>query len=247
MWPFNLITSTFVDIVNVFLPSGKEKETCDQVCPVCLEAKAHLILLTNFCKHEKFICLVCAINYICEEIKSQREIKCFYPKCKCILDVSDILRINGTKSNEYCEILSQKLLKGMDIRYCAKKGCENGQLLEDKSILMKCSSCKTKTCINCNVQWHVGMTCKQFKISIHGKAAKQLEKEISLNENFIKKHCILCPNCKLPIQKNEGCNHLTCLTSNGKIGCNHEFCFICKQPWKPNEEHLTDCKYYYNR
>jgi hypothetical protein len=149
------------------------------------------------------------------------------------------------KSNEYCEILSKQTMQKMDIRYCSKRGCDNGQLLEDESVLMKCSLCQTKTCINCNAPWHTSMTCRQYKISTHGKAAKQMEKEITLNENFIKKKCIQCPNCKLPIQKNEGCNHLTCKTSNGKVGCNHQFCFICKQPWKPNEGHLTNCKYHY--
>lgn len=34
--------------------------------------------------------------------------------------------------------------------------------------------------------------------------------------------------CNAPIQKNEGCNHMTCSNPH----CKHEFCWICRNDWK---------------
>eukprot|EP00731_Ephydatia_muelleri_P018044 Em0011g84a len=35
-----------------------------------------------------------------------------------------------------------------------------------------------------------------------------------------------CPNCNCPIEKNDGCNHMTC------VKCSHEFCWVCFGSWR---------------
>jgi ariadne-1 len=39
-----------------------------------------------------------------------------------------------------------------------------------------------------------------------------------------------CPRCHLRIEKNGGCNHMTCHTQTGG-GCRYEFCWICGHEW----------------
>lgn len=46
-----------------------------------------------------------------------------------------------------------------------------------------------------------------------------------------------CPECRKPIEKNQGCNHMTC-----KI-CNYEFCWLCLGKWS---EHGQKTGGYYN-
>jgi len=35
-----------------------------------------------------------------------------------------------------------------------------------------------------------------------------------------------CPQCNVRIEKNEGCNHMTCRQ------CTYQFCWVCSKPWK---------------
>ena len=50
-----------------------------------------------------------------------------------------------------------------------------------------------------------------------------------------------CPKCRLNIEKNQGCNHMTCRKQTG--GCGHDFCWLCLGPWS---EHGAQTGGYYN-
>lgn len=65
------------------------------------------------------------------------------------------------------------------------------------------------------------------------------QREIIRNNRNIKP----CPECLDLVQKNGGCNHMTCRTNNRRGGCGHEFCWIDMQPWGPdhaNDHHFGD-------
>ena len=56
---------------------------------------------------------------------------------------------------------------------------------------------------------------------------------IDENLNKIRKVVKRCPKCHVIIDKDGGCNHMTC--SN----CNHQFCWICLQDWDKHEDYYT--------
>ena len=75
---------------------------------------------------------------------------------------------------------------------------------------------------------------------------KRLEEEHA-SENYVKKECKSCPNCKANIQKIEGCNHMICTK------CQVDFCWLCLTilPKKENpndeQEHFvtSECKLFH--
>jgi len=51
---------------------------------------------------------------------------------------------------------------------------------------------------------------------------------------WVQLHSSPCPKCSMAIQKNQGCNHMTC---RAPVGCGFDFCWVCKSKW-------GECDYY---
>jgi len=80
---------------------------------------------------------------------------------------------------------------------------------------------------------HEPCTCDQWNQWLE-KASKYRDVKSDANviasQIWISNNTKDCPGCKAHIQKNEGCNHMTCKT------CRHEFCWICMGPWREHGE-----------
>mmetsp|Transcript_38140 Transcript_38140/g.36501 ORF Transcript_38140/g.36501 Transcript_38140/m.36501 type:complete len:115 (-) Transcript_38140:507-851(-) len=80
--------------------------------------------------------------------------------------------------------------------------------------------CGFSFCFKCGQEFHQPAHC--------GLLQQWREKNQNESENmkwmiaFTKN----CPKCQKPIEKNQGCNHMTCKM------CSHEFCWICLGSWK---------------
>jgi ariadne-1 len=55
---------------------------------------------------------------------------------------------------------------------------------------------------------------------------KKTETDDQATEIWLKARTKECPNCKVRIEKNRACNHMTCFS------CKHHFCWLCKGAWK---------------
>ncbi|KAL4486752.1 hypothetical protein ABPG72_006584 [Tetrahymena utriculariae] len=144
-------------------------------------------------------------------------------------------RINGWKN-------LQNLLKFIR---CPTPNCDsffgrvykssNGDYL-DLSIPLniRCSECYQQFCLlqtdpkikNSKVhEYHQGK-CENYK-------DKQFIEQMLLEEGGK-----YCPNCNIPIIKNEGCNHMTCKA------CSTHFCWICDKVFDPEiiYQHMNTCK-----
>ena len=88
--------------------------------------------------------------------------------------------------------------------------------------IFKCDVCNFSYCTKCLTPTHEGFTCQQ---------SKKLREELS-EEEMEKLGIKICSNCKARIQKNGGCNHLTCKQ------CNHHMCWVCGEDFE-KAEHCT--------
>ena len=84
--------------------------------------------------------------------------------------------------------------------------------------------CGLTFCFSCKQDDHVPALCD------HMRDWAKKEKDDSETANWITANTKDCPKCKSPIEKNGGCNHMTCRPAAG--GCGHEFCWLCFGDWR---------------
>jgi ariadne-1 len=118
------------------------------------------------------------------------------------------------------------------VRWCPEKGCDN--CIEMKNyvgsdyILCKCGS---SFCWKCGKQAHRPASCND------GEKWQLKNSAESENITWIMANTKNCPKCQKPIEKSQGCNHMTCRV------CNHDFCWMCLGAWA---EHGQKTGGYYN-
>jgi len=74
---------------------------------------------------------------------------------------------------------------------------------------------------------HYPFTCQENKFWF-------MENNVQFKEDYlwISENCKKCPKCRWNIEKNEGCNHMTCRL------CQHQFCWLCFQDWGKHSQNL---------
>lgn len=76
--------------------------------------------------------------------------------------------------------------------------------------------CGEKYCLKCGNYVHEASLCPPPPSTLRAETA-----------SWIKWHTKKCPSCSQPIEKNLGCNHMTCRQ------CKYNFCWLCLGPWSP--------------
>lgn len=150
-------------------------------------------------------------------------LKCANPECNHPLAEDEVRAlVNEDTFRRYQQFyLLACLRKDPTVRWCPKIGCETPiQGGNEENVRLTCPTCRTEVCWLCNLEWHEGMSCKRAEKLVEKRKGTRAQYDKKA-EKFIKKNSRPCPNCKSPIQKNSGCNHMTCQH------CRYEFCWVC--------------------
>lgn len=97
---------------------------------------------------------------------------------------------------------------------------------------VKCDQCLHERCFNCDQLPHYMVTCQQMAIW------DEKCRDGAFNNDWIILHTKKCPKCLSFIEKDKGCNHMTC------INCQHEFCWVCLQKWSSHGLNYYECNFY---
>uniref|UniRef100_A0A671XI10 Ankyrin repeat and IBR domain-containing protein 1 n=1 Tax=Sparus aurata TaxID=8175 RepID=A0A671XI10_SPAAU len=89
-------------------------------------------------------------------------------------------------------------------------------------------------CWECQGEAHEPCDCETWKLWLQKVNEMKPEELAGVSEAYEDAaNCLWllsnskpCANCKSPIQKNEGCNHMQCAK------CKYDFCWICLEEWK---------------
>jgi ariadne-1 len=95
-----------------------------------------------------------------------------------------------------------------------------------KTMIAKCTHCATSFCFSCGATPHQPARCADFA---------EWSRIFGSSDFWVKKNAKPCPGCNVPIEKNQGCNHMKCSQ------CNFDFCWLCLGPLNTHlEPHICN-------
>lgn len=207
-----------------------------ELCTICYEKKEVKTDMDCLdCMH--LYCKLCWKNYFEHTLRNSNTsiFECMNSKCKLIADQQFILKIFD-RSKDLCE----RYLKSSendtikyceDFRHCPGVECNFVVWARPLARRVNCSSCSTQFCFLCTYSYHAPNSCdtiRKWYVKCH---------DDSETRNYLLVHTQDCPACKVCIEKNGGCAHMTCNR------CKHEFCWVCLNDWKTHGANY-DCNRY---
>ena len=206
---------------------GKKQENDKIECALCYEDIENINEVKLRCGH--YFCKDCWIDYLKEKITNANvsKISCMQNKCQTILEdkfIKDILKDNQELIDKYDKFYKRKkMLEQSDkIKSCPFPDCEGYAEKNGKNKYVKCNF-GHEFCFECGNAPHGKKKCSDM-----------MDKEF---EEWRKQRIVKrCPYCRMWTEKNEGCNHMTC------VECKFQWCWLCQKPYGPNHFNEGMCK-----
>lgn len=210
----------------------------DFICDICYEDGDNLQSFAMICGHR--YCVECYRHYLSQKIKEEGEaarIQCAHHGCKRIMDTKSLdLLVTPDLKNRYHELLTRTYVEDKEkLKWCPAPDCVNA--IEcgikkkdlDKIVPTVVCDCKYRSCFGCGLADHQPAPCELVKRWLK-KCADDSE-----TANWISANTKECPKCNSTIEKNGGCNHMTCRK------CKHEFCWMCMGLWSEHGTSWYNC------
>ncbi|XP_057837830.1 probable E3 ubiquitin-protein ligase ARI8 isoform X2 [Cryptomeria japonica] len=198
-------------------------------CGICFDTYSNDRMKAVFCGHH--FCKGCWTGYIHTSVNDGPgclSLRCPVPSCGAAVDENMVLSLvsdeDRTKYTRY--LLRSYVEDNRKTKWCPAPGCEYGVdfVIGSGCYDITCK-CSYNFCYNCSEEAHRPVDCETVEKWILKNSAE------SENMNWILANSKPCPKCKRPIEKNQGCMHITCTPP-----CKFEFCWLCLGAWSEHGE-----------
>ena len=173
-------------------------------------------------------CTQCWLNYLKTLITEAKveKIKCVDHQCKQIISEEFILKhINNDQKlvDKYHKFKKRsEIINDKNKKQCPKPDCESYLENSSTSKYVKCKN-GHEYCFECLKPPHGKTPCDEVveKDFLKWKKHKRVKR---------------CPRCKIFTEKNEGCNHMTC------VSCKFQWCWLCEGQYSYDHYRTGKCK-----
>lgn len=174
------------------------------------------------CKHP--ICNFCWGQYLSLKINEAvvDDLNCPCSGCKVIVSSEAIQKLVDKETwQKYERFQAHSFVEhNSSATWCPSPGCGNvitSDMIRGK--VVQCS-CSYRFCVTCHQEAHAPASCEQVKYWL-SKC-----KDDSETTHWVGANTKDCPRCHVAVEKNGGCNHMTCRQ------CSYEWCWLCIKPWR---------------
>ena len=193
-------------------------------CVVCTDQHDVTHFFAMECGHH--FCADCWSHWCASEMEKGPIVItsiCLQPKCGEIIPERVFARfLDAAALARYRQYTLTSFVQGAsnNLKWCPAPSCQRAieYPAAGGAQDVQCA-CGNHFCFGCERVAHRPVPCDLVE-KWQAKNASESE-----NANWIMANTKVCPACKVPIEKNQGCNHMVCRM------CKHEWCWLCKGAW----------------
>lgn len=190
-------------------------------CPICADEALPSEMVGLGCNH--LVCKTCWGCYLNGKIgegPSCVRTNCPMFKCSQIVPCSVFNNVCApVEKDKFRVFMTRNFIEfSKSFKWCPSAGCEKVAIASAGVTTVRCD-CGAAFCFKCGEESHEPVQCS-YLTEWSEKCSNESE-----TANWILAHTKKCVKCNARIEKNQGCNHMTC-----KI-CKYDFCWICMGPW----------------
>ncbi|PRP85297.1 hypothetical protein PROFUN_06899 [Planoprotostelium fungivorum] len=202
----------------------------EEECLICGEDSLPEACTALHCEHR--FCNDCWSSYLTMKINEGEASKIRCPSRGCAMLVRESIvkaLVKEETYDRYLSFLTRSFVEHSEgrVKWCTQPNCGNAITADMiNGTIVRCS-CGYRFCFTCHREAHAPVTCEEVR------EWEKKCKDDSETTHWKTVNTKECPKCESPVEKNGGCNHMTCRQ------CKHEWCWVCVRPWKGHNDYYN--------